>query len=207
MAFSLIPKNDKYFEDFDQAIAVVREISKLVRESVEQERLPKDLWRRVKTLEKKADGIVRQVHIRLDETFITPIEREDIHLLIVTIDDVADTIAAAVSRLDIYEIDEPTEDLRAITRALDEMVEQLVIAVTSLRTLKPLNVREATGKVDVLEEKIDDIFRDGLRRLFHRRPEAFDLVRWKDIYDILEAASDCGRRVARTVNHILVRHS
>ncbi len=207
MAFSLIPKNDKYFEDFDAAISIVREITQTLRAGVDQDRIPKDLWRRIKALEVKADDVVRRVHIRLDESFVTPIEREDIHLLIVTIDDVADTVAAAVSRLDVYEIEEPTDDLRSIVRALDEMTEQLVIAVTALRTLKPINVREATGKVDVLEEKIDDIFRDALRRLFKRRPEAFDLVRWKDVYDNLEAASDHGRHVARTVNHILVRHS
>lgn len=207
MAFSLIPKNDKYFEDFDTAIAIVREITQALRAGVDQERLPKDLWRRIKALEVKADAVVRQVHVRLDESFVTPIEREDIHLLIVTIDDVADTIAAAVSRLDVYEIDTPTDDMRAIVRALDEMVEQLVIAVHALRTLKPINVREATGKVDVLEEKVDDIFREALRRLFQRHPEAFELVRWKDVYDNLEAAADHGRHVARTVNHILVRHS
>ena len=87
MAFSLIPKNDKYFEDFDAAIAIVREITQALRQGVDQERIPKDLWRRIKGLEVKADDIVRRVHIRLDESFVTPIEREDIHLLIVTIDD------------------------------------------------------------------------------------------------------------------------
>jgi predicted phosphate transport protein (TIGR00153 family) len=207
MGFSLIPKNDKYFDDFDAAIGVVREVTQLLRAAVDGERLPKDLWRRIKVLEHKADEVVRRVHVRLDESFVTPIEREDIHLLIVTIDDVADTIAAAVSRLDVYEIEEPTEELRALVRALDEMVEQLVIAVHSLRTLEPVKVREATGKVDVLEEKIDDLFRDSLRKLFNRHPEAFELVRWKDVYDNLEAAADHGRHVARTVNHILVRHS
>jgi predicted phosphate transport protein (TIGR00153 family) len=207
MGFSLIPKNDKYFEDFDAAIAIVREITKVLRDGVEQERLPKDLWKRIKALEVKADGVVRQCLLRLDETFVTPIEREDIHLLITNIDDVADAISAAASRIDLYEVEEATEDMRAIARALDQMSEQLEIAVRALRTLKPANVREATGKVDVLEEKIDDLFREALRRLFKRRPEAFDLVRMKDILDNLEAAADHGRHVARSVNHILVRHS
>lgn len=207
MAFSLIPKNDKYFEEFATAIKLVREMTSLLNGAIADEKLPSDLWRKIKALEVKADEVVRSVHTRLDESFVTPIEREDIHLLIVSIDDVADTVAAAVSRVDVYGIESATDDMRAIVRAVDEMVAQLEIAISALRTLKPAVVREATGKVDVFEEKVDDIFRDTLRRLFARHPEAFDLVRWKDVYDNLEAAADHARHVARVVNHILVRHS
>lgn len=203
----LIPKNDAYFEDFDTAIALVRKMSQTLHEAVNQPKLPEGLWNRVKELETQADAIVRRCLTRLDETFVTPIEREDIHMLIVNIDDVADMIEAATSRVDIYEITEPTPELRTMVAALDEMVEQLVTAVQSLRTLKPVAVREATVKVDRLEEKIDTLYRDTLRVLFRRHPEAFDLVRWKDVYDLIEEASDRGRHVARTLNHILVRHS
>ena len=87
------------------------------------------------------------------------------------------------------------------------MAEQLVVAVQALRTLKPGAVRDATTKVDLLEEKVDQLFRDAQRALFKRHPEAYDLVRWKEVYDHLEEAADHGRHIARTVNHILVRHS
>jgi uncharacterized protein Yka (UPF0111/DUF47 family) len=207
MGFSLIPKNDAYFEDFDAAIAIVREITRTLRDACELDAFPRDLWRRMKAMEVRADAVVKRVHVRLDESFVTPIEREDIHLLSVTIDDVADTTVAAASRLDVYAIEAPNDDMRAMVRTLDEMVEQLEVAVKSLRTLKPVTVREATAKVDVLEQKADDLYRDALRRLFARHPEAFELVRWKDVYESLEEASDHGRHVARTVNHILVRHS
>ena len=207
MGFSLIPRNDKYFEDFDATAAIVRELTKELRAATEGEKFPPDLWRKIKTLETKADEVVRRVHTRLDASFVTPIEREDIHLLIVTIDDVADTLTGAVSRLDIYGIDAPTDEMRSMVRTLDEMAEQMVIAVSSLRTLEPAKVREATGKLDLLEQKIDELHRDSLRKLFQKSTEARDLVRWKDVYDLLETAADYGRRVARTVNHILVRHS
>ena len=207
MAFSLIPKNDKYFEDFDRHIAIVHEMSKMLRTAVEQPTIQASLWQPMKDLERKADSVVRDVLSRLESSFVTPIEREDIHLLAVSIDDMADTIEAATSRIDIFGVQEPTEPLRLIARALDDMVEQLVISVRALRTLRPGVVREATGKVDLLEEQIDELFRNVLRELFQRRPEAYELVRWKEIYDYLEAASDHGRHIARTVNHILVRHS
>lgn len=207
MAFSLIPRNDKYFEDFDQAIGIVREMARLLRAGVEQPKIPADLWKKMKEEEARADKVVRLCLSRLDASFITPIEREDIHMLTVTIDDVADALEAASSRFDMFAIEEPTEELRKIVAAIDEMVEQLVIVVRELRTLQPAPIREATARVDVLEERVDDLFREAQRALFNRHPEAYDLVRWKEVYDHLELASDYGRKVARTVNHILVRHS
>jgi len=204
---ALIPKNDKYFEDFDAHIAIVRDMLRLLHTASQLPKLPEDLWEKTKVLEHKADSVVRDVLSRLERSFVTPIEREDIHLLAVTIDDVADAVDAAVNRMDIFEIREPTPELRDIASSLDEMGEQLVIAVTALRTMKPGVVRDATGRVDLLEEKIDSQFRTALRALFKRHPEAYELVRWKEVYDLLEMAADHGRHVARTLNHILVRHS
>lgn len=207
MAFNLIPKNDAYFEDFDRHIALVREMARILRSATEQKELPDDLWTKTKTLEHQADEIARRQLARLDESFVTPIEREDIHLLTVHIDDMADAIEHAASRFDMYDVHETTDEVRAIARGLDEMAEHLAHAIRELRTLKPSGIRDATAQVERIEERIDEIFRDAQKRLFARRPEAYDLVRWKEIYDLLETASDHGRHIARTVNHILVRHS
>lgn len=207
MAFSLIPKNDAYFEDFDTAIRLVRDISRILRDGVEQPRIPEDLWRRIRAVEEEADSVTSRCLSRLEDSFVTPIEREDIHLLAVTLDDVGDALEKAANRLDMFGIETPNEDLRALAAGIDEMVEQLVICIQALRTLKPAVVRDSVNQVNVLEERIDHIFRDAQRKLFARRPEAYDLVRWKEVYDYLEMASNEGKRVARTVNHILVRHS
>jgi uncharacterized protein Yka (UPF0111/DUF47 family) len=204
---ALIPKNDKYFEDFDRHVAVVRKMTQTLKAAVEQPQIPQDLWPTMKALEHEADAIVRTVLSRLERSFITPIEREDIHLLAVTIDDMADALDAAANRMDIFDIREPTPDLRDIARALDEMGEELVIAIEALKTMKPGTVRDATGKVDLLEERIDGLFRSALKALFQRHPEAYDLVRWKEVYDLLEMAADHGRHIARAVNHIVVRHA
>lgn len=207
MKFNLVPKNDKYFEDFNGIIDIVRRIARELLQAVEGDRIPADIWRRVKSLEREADGVVKRITTRLEQSFITPIEREDIHLLAVTIDDVADSLCSMASRFETFEIETPNDDLRAMLRALDQMCEQMVIAVHELRTLDAGPVREATAKVDTLEETIDELYRLACKRLFHRRPEAYDLVRWKEVYDLLEEAADHGRHVARTVNHIVVRHS
>jgi predicted phosphate transport protein (TIGR00153 family) len=176
-------------------------------DAVGQPHIPGDLWQRVKEMERAADAVVREILAKLESSFVTPIEREDIHLLAVTIDDVADAITAAASRLDMFGITEPTDQLRAMCKALDELVEHVVSAVRELRTLKPQIIRPLTDRVDQLEEQIDELYRNTLRSLFERHPEAYDLVRWKEVYDHLESAADHGRHVARTVSHIVVRHS
>lgn len=207
MALRLLPRNDAYFADFDEAIALVSEMMQLVKAAVHLPKLPEGLSAQVKALESRGDQITKRCLMRLDHSFITPIEREDIHLLAVTIDDVADAIEAATNRFDIYGVTEPTEELRAIVDALDEMSDQLVLVVRAMRTLQPTDVHEATWRVSELEEKIDHIVREALRDLFKRRPEAYELLRWREIYGLLEDASDLGRQVARSVNHIVVRHS
>lgn len=207
MGFRLLPRNDAYFEDFDEAVGLVCEMTRLMKKAVEQPRIPPELAKEIKALETKGDEITKRCLIRLDTSFITPIEREDIHLLAVTIDDVADALESATNRFDIYAITEPTPELRAIVAALDEMADQLVLVVSAMRTLQPTNVHEATWRVSELEEQIDRIVREALRSLFQRRPEAYELLRWREVYGLLEDASDFGRQVARTVNHIVVRHS
>jgi len=207
MGFRLLPRNDDYFADFDEAVGLVCEMTRIMKEAVAQPVLPKDLAATIKALEVKGDVVTKRCLVRLDTSFVTPIEREDIHSLAVTIDDVADALEAATNRFDIFGVTEPTEALRAIVGALDEIAQQLVPVVSGVRTLQPAKVRDAAWKVSELEEKVDVLVREALRELFQRRPEAYELLRWREIYGILEQASDYGRNVARMVGHILVRHS
>jgi uncharacterized protein Yka (UPF0111/DUF47 family) len=205
--FSLIPKNNAYFEDFIEAIEIALEIAKALHAAVALPEIPTSLFAQIKDLEKKSDGVVKRCLTRLDETFVTPIEREDIYLLMTRIDDVSDLMEAAVGGFDVYAIREPTPELRAMTAALLDMVAQLVVALKALPSMHPIEVRDAALKVGMLEEKVDQIYREALRDLFRRRPEAYELVRWKEIYDQLEDCADRCYQVSRVVSHIMVRHS
>jgi uncharacterized protein len=207
MGFSPLPRNKKFFNFFDQGIELVRNMSQNLCQAIAGEVIPLDLWERLKVLEKEADGVKHGCLSLLETTFVTPFEREDIYRLAADIDDVADALEAVAARIDIYAVHAPTGELRAMAGALDEMMGQLVMAVRALRDLDPGEIQAATKRVDLLEEKVDSMHRDTLRGLFNRHPDAWDLVRWKEIYDLLEEAADHGRHVSRTVRHILVRHS
>jgi len=207
MAFSLIPKDESYFKDFEEGIDAVRRVTKALVEGFAGPTVLPDMHATVKAIEVEIDQVTKRTLGRLDTSFVTPIEREDIHLLAVNIDDVADSIEVATSRLNLYRVESPNDELREMSRVLDEMVGCLQEAIRSLRTLDTPAIRNAIARVDALEEKHDTLYRSALRALFDRRPEAYDLVRWKEIYDTVEDAADHCRHVARTLNHILVRHS
>ena len=205
--FSLIPKNDVYFTDFDEAAALASESIAIFATAVSQSPLPKSLGPDVLALEEKTAVITDRVLDRLDNSFITPIEREDIYRLITEIDGIADDMEGITGRMDVFGITEPTPELSAIAVVLSEMGTHVRTCIQALRTMDPKAVRDETRLVAALEEKVDDLYREALRSLFARRPEAWDLVRWKEIYDAVENVADDLLRIARTIGHILVRHS
>ena len=207
MGFNLLPKNDSYFDDFDEAIALIVKIARVVEEGVGAATLDLKGLQRVFELEAAADKVTSRCLSRLDNSFVTPIEREDIQRLITGIDDVADHYEGFVTALDVYDVTEVRPELIRMAGACRELCEALVGAVSLVRTLTPAQVRQATSEAKRLEDVIDEVHRDALRTLFRSRPEAHVLVAWKDLFDRLEDTSDKGREVALTVEHILVRHS
>ncbi|MCA9493375.1 MAG: DUF47 family protein [Myxococcales bacterium] len=207
MGFSLMPKNDSYFEDFDQAVALVLEIAKCVEGAVKAQPFDLAALKPVYDLESQADQITARCLQRLDTSFVTPLERDDIHRLITEIDDVADHYEGFAEALDVYRVTEVRPDLVDMATSLRELVEALVKAVSVVKGLNPVEIRAATGKAKQLEDTIDTLHRNALRTLFGARPDASVLVSWKDLYDRLEETSDRGRKVALSIEHVLVRHS
>lgn len=207
MGFSLMPKNDSYFDDFDQAIARIVEIARLVEAGLLAKPFDRAPLAKVFDFEHQADDITARCLARLDHSFVTPIEREDIHKLITGIDDVADHFEGFVIALDVYDVEEVRAELPGMAMACRELCEALVDAVRLVRTLTPSEVREATTRAKRAEDRIDDLHRSALKTLFKERPEAHVLVAWKDLFDRLEETSDRGREVALIIEHILVRHS
>lgn len=207
MGFSLMPKNDSYFDDFDQSIALIVEISRVVEAGLTQAPLDLATLQPVFDLEEQADQITARCLERLDSSFVTPIEREDIQRLITGIDDVADHYEGFVTALDVYGVTEIRPDLVGMATGCRQLCEALVKAVSLVRRLSPSDVRAATTEAKRQEDAIDDLHRGALKTLFRSRPDAHVLVSWKDLYDRLEETSDRGREVALTIEHILVRHS
>ena len=206
MEFNLIPKNDAYFADFDEAVVIIKEMVSVFQKHMEGP-IPSNIHEIAAAYEKKSDVVVRRCMERLNASFVTPIEREDILALINEIDDVADGLEGAASRLDMYGFVEVNDVVRAQLAVLQRAMVSVGEAVLALRTLDAVVIHAKVAELNGLEKEADKVFRDGLRALFASRPDAVDLLRWKELYEILEDAADACRAIGRTIYHVLVRHS
>jgi len=207
MPIRRIAANDPWFEAFESAAEIVRATTGALVAACATDRLPYDLLARSKVFQARANLVLLEVHERLDESFITSLEREDIHRMTTSFVDIVETLTAAVGRMDAFGIDRPTEPLRQFLTALDALAAALAGVVTALRTLHPAVVTAACAEVDRLAAEVDEVYREIQRGYAMQHADARDLLRWKDVYDRLERAAVLSFQVVRVARHVLMRHS
>jgi len=207
---SLIPRDRRYFDFFEQAGANLLELAQALDALLGDFTDVQTKLDRLRELEHTGDTITHQVMRALNQSFITPLDREDITALVHALDDVADKAWAAASRLDIYQVDEPTETARSIARVLVQMVEALVQALPHLRHRGDMQrIIPITEQLDQLETEADDHLRAGLRTLFANPVTVEDLARgikWREIYEFLEDATDKAEDAANVLEAIVLKH-
>jgi predicted phosphate transport protein (TIGR00153 family) len=207
--FRFLPRDMRFFEQFEQATAVICKAAAVLVDLMEHYQDVPAKLSRLEDLEHEGDQITHAVMQALNQTFITPLDREDITALIRALDDVVDQAWAAASRLHIYRIPEPDETARRLAGVLVQMAELLVEALPALRHGGMQRILPLTERLDRLESEADDLLRRGLRGLF---AEPLDLpavvlsVKWREIYDFLEAATDRAEDVADVLEGIVLKH-
>jgi uncharacterized protein Yka (UPF0111/DUF47 family) len=159
----------------------------------------------IKDLEHEADILTHDVIARIDKSFITPIDREDIHLLASRLDDVIDLIDGTARRAHMFRIREVRQCALDLTIILVRASETVEGAVTSVK--KPRIVVEANRKVKQLEEEGDGVYHEAMGRLFDGEPDALDVIKWKELYDTIERAIDQCEDVANTLESISLKNS
>jgi len=200
----ILPKEIAFYDYFDQLIEIDLKASNLIHEMIEKGENLVDLARQIKELEREADKMARTCTDLLHNTFITPIDRNDIFTLVKRMDDLADQINAAAFRISSYNIPEMRPEAVEFSRIIHACIEELVSAVKDLRKIKHKNkLRESCKKVHDLESQADEILRDTIPRLF-LEGDALALIKWKEIFERLEKAVDRCEDVASTIESILI---
>lgn len=203
----ILPKEYAFFDYFDNMIATDKEISKLLVLMMNGNGEKDLISKQIKDLERKADKISRNCSDLLHDTFITPLERNDIFTLIKRLDDLADQINAAAWRIASYDVKEIRPEAIEFANIIYSCVEELVIAVHELRKIKNKNgILESCKKVHELENKADDILRSAISKLF-KEGEAMLLIKWKEIFERLEKAVDKCEDIVCVIESILIEHS
>ena len=203
MRFRLLPTDDKFFDLFADAAANVAVCARHLREGLEGGEGSLDA---VIACERRGDEITRDILQRLNTSFVTPFDREDIHALAEELDDVVDDVLDVVHKLrigegDIDKVPELKEQADLLVRMADECVE----LIAKLESMK--GVRPHLDAVDALETEGDQLFRRALGRLFSGELDALAALRWKDVVESLEAALNTLEDVSNVVESIVLKHA
>lgn len=208
MAFNLIPKEEKFFELFEAQAAHNVAAAKVFRELAlkwTRETAPFD---RLREIEHEADMTCHEIYDKLNRTFVTPFDREDIRELAGELDTVVDLIEAVGRRMYLYQIDHATDDLVRLTDILWQCTETLRKAVAEMKTPeKSRRVMDYCIEVNRLENAGDQALGVAIGKLFQGKPDPLEVMKWKEIYDTIEQAIDKCEDVAHTLETILVKQA
>ena len=205
MAFRLIPRDIKFFDlfiaDGENLAAAAERLAELVDR---YDRLDEQIAE-IQALEKRGDEIDRELNARLEEAFVTPFDREDIHELAVRLDDVVDGIQAVAETFVIYAVKAPTDECRRLTVILREQGVELAAALRKLDGMK--GVLEHLDRVTALGHEADTLSRAAVGRLFRDGVEPLEVIKWRDIYQGLEDSIDAAEDAAEVIERMLHKGS
>ena len=209
MAFTLLPKDTSFFDLFDQLAGKVLDAARALEEMLERWDRLEARVREMKDLEHECDAITHRTFDKLNLTFITPLEREDIHELASRLDDIVDHIDSTASRLVIYGVKRPTDEAKLLAQVLTRTCIEVQKAVAGLRNLKdPASLSRISVEINRLENESDDILRLALKRLFERQNgDVLEVIKLKEIYEKLESAVDRCEDVANVIQAVVLRHT
>ena len=205
MMFGLIPKEEAFFELFKKAAHNMIEGSRLLKDMMEHFQSPADYAKRIKDLEHVGDGITHDIALRLNLTFITPIDREDIHDLASALDDILDLIEAVADRLVLYKVTKPTPIAVKLADILYQSAVAVGEGVDRLGLAHP-EIKECSVQVNSLENEADRISRDAISELFDHETDPMVVIKWKELYEALEDGTDRCEDVANILERIALKH-
>ncbi|HEY7472588.1 MAG TPA: DUF47 family protein [Gemmatimonadota bacterium] len=208
MLKKLLPRETDFFEFFERHAATTvrgcRELLELATEGRDFEARA----RRIKDVEHEADSITHDCVEALHRTFITPLDRDQIHMLISRMDDIMDYVETVSDQCVLYNIDHMTPDARELAAVLLESTEQIEGAVKGLRDMKHASaILERCIDVNRLENKGDELLRRAVARLFDEEKDPVSIIKWKEIYENLESATDRCEDVANIIEGIVLENA
>ena len=205
MVLRLFPREEGFFTLFERAAENIMQSALLLRNLFDDYRDVGARAAAIKSLEDRGDEITHEIIDRLNRTFVTPFDREDIYELARQLDNVIDWIEAAAARMAVYQIPRPTREGQEMARIIVSVAEAIVEAIRNLQRLDRLAgpVRE----INRLENLADNVQRDAVAALFASTANAIDIMKWKEIYETLEEATDQAEDVANVLETIRTKQA
>jgi len=205
----LMPKSDDFFSDFEAQAAAVVEGAVLLKDLLDDFTNVPAKCQAIKDVEHRADDITHRAFERLHTQFITPFDRSEIHRLLSRIDDVLDLADAAAERLGLYDLDSVLPESRELCAVLVEQSRKMEEAVKGLRNMKkdPKTILAACQEMNKLENQADTLTRKTMAKLFKRGNDPLTVMKWKEIIDLIEDATDRAEDVANVIEGVVLEHA
>lgn len=201
----LIPRAEKFFEDFVALADRIVSAATLLEKMLSSDPPAWEMALQIKQVEQECDSLTHQIIQRLNRTFVTPIDREDIHALATSLDDVMDAIDAAATVVRRYRIASMRYGARELASLVWQSAMQVRDAVEALDKRK--GVHERAVEVNRLENAADVVLDESLRRLFEEEKNAITVMKWKEMFDLLEEATDRCEDCANVLEGVVVKHA
>ena len=204
MNFRLIPREEKFFTDFQALADELKRGARLLEDMLAPEHPAWEKADEIKEAEHKCDQLTHEIIQRLNRTFVTPLDREDIFNLARSLDDVMDAIDAAASLVRLYRLESVRVGARELARIVTASTDQVRLAVGAMQEHKGLMPHAI--EVNRLENEADRVHHQAVSKLFEEERDPLTIIKWKETFDFLEDATDRCEDVANVIEGVMVKH-
>jgi uncharacterized protein len=204
MAFRLIPREEKFYTDFLALADELKRGARLLEQMLAPDHPVWDTADEIKEVEHKCDFLTHEIIQRLNRTFVTPLDREDIHALARSLDDVMDAIDAAATLVRLYRLDSVRSGTRELARTITASTDQVHFALEAMEKHRALTTHAV--EINRLENEADRVHQQAVSRLFDDERDPIIVMKWKEALDLLEQATDRCEDVANVLEGVMVKH-
>jgi uncharacterized protein Yka (UPF0111/DUF47 family) len=205
-----MPKDKVFYSLFEEVANTVAEMGKLMKEVVAEPDFDKRaaIISRIEDKEHVNDDHTHRIFTELGRNFITPFDREDIHYLATALDDIADYIFASAKKINFYKVNPNDVGIQKMADLIDQGTEQIKKAVFELRNMKNMRqITDALVKVNSIENQADDIFDMSIDRLFETEPDAKEVIKKREIYQVMEIVTDKCEDAGNVIESIIIKYA
>lgn len=205
-----MPKDRVFYTLFEQVADTMGKMGKVLKEVVKEPDFDKraGLISQIEDLEHVNDDFTHRIFTELGRNFITPFDREDIHYLATSLDDVCDYIFATAKKINFYKVNPNDQGIQKMADLIEQGSEQIRIAVHELRNMRDMRkITEALVKVNSIENQADDIFDLSIERLFETEPDAKEVIKKREIYQVMEIVTDKCEDAANVIESIIIKYA
>ena len=203
-----IPKEEKFYDLFEELINKIEEGGKVFLCMVETYEYPLPKITKLKELEHEADVITHRTYEKMHKSFLTPLDREDIYALVNKMDSILDMIEASAARMSLYKVKKPTKVIIDQAKILNLAISKVKLIVYAMRDMKNSKmIIDACVEINTLENEGDIVLRTAMVDLFENEKDAIELIKWKEIFERIEEALDVCEDVSNIIEGIVLKHA